>query len=211
MARQNANVRLQVSASATVSSKLINAAIVRGPAGLLKAEGFRKKGRLFYRHSSEVTTHVWFQASRWNNPGRASFTVNLSTYLPAIAEAKGEDPILEPTKVRPPHAGLRIGHLMPEQTDYWWNITSPREVESVAQQVTVALREYGLPYLARVETLEGVAELSGCIPGIIDDPTEPKAVALKLLGRTAEAARIQEQLRLRAERFRSQRNNATEA
>jgi hypothetical protein len=197
--------------SATVSSKLINDAIAQGPADLLRSEGFRRKARLFFRQTPEVNTQIWFQASRFNNPDSASFTVNLSTYFPAIAAAKREKPILEPTKLRPAHAGLRIGHLMPVRTDYWWNITSSREVEPVAKQVTEALRKYGLPYLARVETLEGVAELSGCIPGIIDDPTEPKAIALKLLGRTAEAAAMQEQLRARTERFRSRRNNAAEA
>jgi hypothetical protein len=56
-----------------------------------------------------------------------------------------------------------------------------------------------MPYLDRISTLEGVAELSGHIPGICTDPTEYKAIALRLLGKKEDALAVELALRLRSE------------
>lgn len=171
----------------TESSKRIKAAIAGEPTRLLELAGFQKKGHHFYKVLDNSTIHVGFQADRLNTPGHASFTANVWSYHPAIASAQGEKPIADPTKQRFAHSGMRIGHLLPQQQDYWWVIASATEVNSVANEVAIALEKFGLPYLEQIATLEGVAEFSGLIPGMGRLPNSARATALALLGRDSEA------------------------
>ena len=105
--------------------------------------------------------------------------------------ATGEQPIIDPARQKLAHCGIRIGHLLPKPGDFWWVLESEHDIERTAAEVSAAVREFGLPYLTRAATLEGVAELSGHIPGICTDPTESKAAALRLLGREQEAAAVE--------------------
>ena len=187
---------------ASISSKLITDVISVGPAPLLKAHGFKKIARHFFRHTPMATCHLDVQASQWNAPDKARFTVNLWSYLPAIAEAKGEVPIEEPAKQKHAHCGIRIGHLLPTPGDVWWCVSSPEEVPQIAAEFALAIERYAIPYLDRVATLEGVAELSGNIPAICSDPTEFTAIALRLLGREQEATASEALLKARAEAAR---------
>jgi hypothetical protein len=191
-----------MASSASISSKIITEVITLGPAPLLKTLGFRKVARHFFRHSPAATCHLDVQASQWNALDRARFTVNLWSYLPAIAVAKGEIPITEPTKQKRAHCGIRIGHLLPAPGDYWWCVNSSEEVPRVAAELTSAIEKYAIPYLDRVATLAGVAELSGHIPAICNDPTEFKAIALRLLGREQEAQAVEAALLAQAEAAR---------
>jgi Domain of unknown function (DUF4304) len=181
----------------TESSKNIEAVIAAGAAPHLKLLGYRKAGRRFYILSQDSVAHIRFQASQWNNPDKASFTINLSRYFPAIALKNGDPVEVDPTRQRLMHVGIRIGHLLPVQKDYWWSISSARQVDAVAEDVVAALRDFGLPYLEETNSLEGVAKLSGAIPGILSAPTRSKASALSLLGREAEAQAVLAELSAR--------------
>lgn len=189
--------------TASVSSQLVASAVALGVAPLLKARGFRKQRHRFYRSTPDATEHVEVQSSQWNAPNRASFTINLWTYLPAIAHAANETPVVDPLRQRLAHCGIRIGHLLETPGDYWWTITQPSQIEPIAKEVATALERFGLPYLERAATLEGVAALSGHIPGICSDPTEPKAIALRLLSREAEANAVEAAIAVQREAARA--------
>lgn len=129
--------------------------------------------------------------------------MNLWSYLPAIATAKGEEPITDPVRQKLAHCGVRIGHLLPNPGDFWWLISGADDVERIAAEVSAAVLEVGLPYLDRAETLEGVAALSGHIRAICTDPTESKAIALRLIGRESEALAVEHALQAQREAARS--------
>jgi Domain of unknown function (DUF4304) len=187
----------------TISSKLISETISLGLSPLLKKLGFRKLGRHFFQTSDTATCHIDIQASQWNAPDSASFTVNLWSYLPTIALAKGEEPIAEPLKQKyRAHCGIRIGHLLPEAGDFWWRIESAVDVPKIAADLASSIEKYAIPYLDRITTLSGVAELSGHIPAIGNSPTEPKAIALRLLGRQQEANDVEALLLAQADASR---------
>jgi Domain of unknown function (DUF4304) len=184
----------------SISSKLIAETIALGLSPLLKKLGFRKQGLHFFHSSDAATCHLDIQASQWSAPDCASFTVNLWSYLPAIAVVKGEEPIAEPLKQKlRAHCGIRIGHLLPKPEDFWWRIQYPSDVPKVAADLASTIEKYGIPYLDRIATLTGVAELSGYIPTIGNNPTEPKAIALRLLGRWQEASDVEASLRAQAD------------
>ena len=131
--------------------------------------------------------------------------MNLWSYLPAIATAKGEEPITDPERQKIAHCGVRIGHLLPNPGDFWWSMAGPEDVERIAAEAAAAVRDVGLPYLDQAQTLEGVAALSGHIPGICTDPTESKAVALRLLGRDSEAVAVEHAIQAQQEAARAYR------
>jgi len=178
----------------TRSSQLVGEVIKLGPAPLLKSLGFRKKGHHFFRTSGDATCHISFQSSQWNSPDRSNFTLDLWTYLPALAIADGETLIVEPAKQRFGHCGTRIGHLLPQQKDHWWQISDPSEVPQRADEVRSAVEKYAIPYLEEAVTLQGVSELGGYIPGVGSLPTRYKAIALRLLGREQDAAEVERAL-----------------
>ncbi len=181
---------------ATHSSQLLREIITLGPAPLLKSLGFRKKDNHFFRVSGDATGHIKFQSSQWNSPDRSRFTLNLWTYLPALAIAGDEVLIVEPAKQIFAHCGTRIGHLLPQQEDYWWQIGDPSEVPRVADEVCEAIEKYAIPYLEKAITLQGVSELSGYQPRVGSFPTRPQANALRLLGREDEAIAVERSLDL---------------
>jgi hypothetical protein len=176
------------------SSLLIQEVIALGPQPFLKSCAFRKIGLHFFHSSTDATCHISFQSSQWNSADQTRFTVNLWTYLPAIAIARGDIVIEDPAKRRFGHCGIRLGYLMPGPADRWWEISSPADVPKTAEEVRSAIEQYAIPFLHRAATLEGVAELSGHFPGKIDLPTPAKATALRLLGREQEAADVERAL-----------------
>ncbi|WP_426117407.1 DUF4304 domain-containing protein [Massilia sp. PWRC2] len=172
----------------TQSSHFVQEVIGLGPHPSLKSLGFRKAGRHFFRTLANATCHINFQSSQWNAPDRSRFTVNLWTYLPAIALANGDIVIEDPVKRRFGHCGIRLGYLLPEASDHWWEISSSTDVPQIADEVSSAIEQYAIPYLQKAATLEGVAELSGHLPGHRDLPAHYKVTALRLLERKQEAA-----------------------
>jgi len=64
------------------TSRIIDRIIATGPAPLLKQNGFRKLARSFHAESGGLFKVVQFQASMWNSPDAAQFTVNLMIVLP---------------------------------------------------------------------------------------------------------------------------------
>ena len=178
----------------TRSSQLIGEVIALGPAPLLKSLGFRKKGPHFFKTITDTTCHLSFQSSQWNAPELSKFTLNLWTYLPAIAISNGDALIVEPEKQKFGHCGIRIGQLFPEPGDNWWQISDPSEVPTRAAEVRLAVENYAIPDLETAASLEGSAELSGHRPGVGSLPTHYKAHALRLLGREREAAAVEHEL-----------------
>lgn len=167
------------------SGRRIAQIVGRGIAPVMKAHAFRKQRHRFCRADREATLHLGVQSSQWNATDRARFTINLWSHLPALST-----PADEAMYSRVGHCGIRIGHLMPEHEDYWWEATNDGEVGAIAAHVASVVEHVAVPYLVRIATLEGVAEHAGCFPGLAPSPTEPKARALRLLGREQEALAV---------------------
>ncbi|MEA3106281.1 MAG: hypothetical protein QOI88_886 [Gammaproteobacteria bacterium] len=178
----------------TVSSKYVDEVISTAVAPLLKGLGYRKHGRRFVLAGVLSTAHIRFQLSQWNHAERTRFTMSVGRYFESIARKNGEEVVLDSSKQRHMHVGIRIGHLLPQQADHWWSIGNDDDVPKVAAEVVAALRDFGLPYLESVASLDGVAKLAGYTPRTGDHPTPSKASALELLGRNEEADDVRKQL-----------------
>jgi hypothetical protein len=116
----------------------------------MKVAEFRKTARSWHSDLGHVVRVVNLQGSAWNSDTRARFTLNLGLWFPEAAEIAGTP---APRNRRPPEhlctVRERIGQLMPDSGDVWWELTSSRDVAHVGPQVSVALVEHGLPWLDR--------------------------------------------------------------
>jgi hypothetical protein len=177
----------------TVSSTYVDQ-VISTVAPLLKGLGYRKQGRRFLLASELSTAHIRFQSSQWNHAERTRFTISLGRYFESIARKNGEEIVLDSSKQRRMHVGIRIGHLLPQQADHWWSIANDEDVPKVAAEVVSALRDFGLPYLEAVASIDGVAKFAGYTPRTGDHPTPSKASALELLGRVEEAQEMRRRL-----------------
>jgi len=126
-------------------------AMMQGIDTLLAAEGFRRSGQCFRKNLPEggVRWSICAQKSRHSTRDFISFTFNVR------AERKQRPAWYEDYV---PHttwyggAGGRIGELMPEENDTWWDIDESTSVSSLSAQINGILSSYVLPFLKKFET-----------------------------------------------------------
>jgi hypothetical protein len=146
-----------------------------------------------------------FQMGPFNPPGTVEipglrpnlygrFTINLGVWLPGIAES-GFDPPIGPARafVNDYNCQLRarIGELLPEQTDTWWQLDLPGD--QIAEIVTTALTGCGFPWLGRFATLDAIVtqlEAAPADPNWFMNPPRLTAMKMRLArGQHAQAER----------------------
>lgn len=178
-------------------SRLIERIIATGPALLLKEAGYRKVARSFIAETGGLFKIVQFQGSKWNTPDSVRFTVNLMIALPYFHEKWTGQPFPRNPGSAAPVLSQRIGHLMPENQDFWWKVTPKSDVERIASHVTSALTDAGLPFLeehADLQVLVEVAERKDAMPRMGCNSELGLAILLNFQGKPSEAGRVVQEL-----------------
>ncbi|MBN1899806.1 DUF4304 domain-containing protein [Candidatus Sumerlaeota bacterium] len=122
----------------------------------LKSMGFRKSGNTWIR-SENWTKVINIQLSKWNTSSKASFTVNLGVYIEPLHAISEEPPISGSLKEYHCDVRSRIGELLPDKKDKWWDVTSGVSPETLAEEVFEDISQYGLPWLDRMNNYMDVA------------------------------------------------------
>ena len=133
---------------------------------LMKAKGFKKKARNFYKElDGGVFLLVNVQGSMYNDNQDARYTVNLGVFFPEIYELVGFGNVAKVPSVPDCSISKRIGHLKPEKTDYWWQLTPASNLQQLATNLSASVEQYGLPWLQRNSSIaDASAELKGQNP-----------------------------------------------
>jgi len=173
----------------------------------LRKLGMRKRGGTFNRAvDPDGIVHVInFQMGAFNPPGTAEipglrpdlygqFTVNLGVWLPDIAET-GFDPPKGPARtfVHDYNCQIRarIGKLLPERIDTWWQLDLP--AQQLTDIVTTALTDYGFPWLARFTAWDAIVAQLEAVPASPNwFMSPPRLIAMKMRlarGQHAQAER----------------------
>jgi hypothetical protein len=68
------------------------------------------------------------------------------------------------------HWNWRIGNLMPERIDTWWDISTAEQTEAAAAEISQAVAQYGLPRAMSIRSTADLVALweSGNCPGLSD-------------------------------------------
>ena len=94
--------------------------------------------------------------------------MNLGVWLPTLAGGS------EKPDIWSAHWRQRIGTLMPDRADRWWDVASETEGGTVAMELNAALKDYGFPALQAVSTTSALVQLwrSGQSPGLTERQRE---------------------------------------
>lgn len=114
----------------------------------LRRNAFKGSGRNFHQLDSAGTYRILnIQASISNSGDTGKFTINLGIFFPEFARLSG----IPPKSKIPAEADCtvrrRIGQIMPEQGDAWWQISPEINVAETSASVKAAVGEHALPWL----------------------------------------------------------------
>jgi hypothetical protein len=117
----------------------------------LRDRGFKGSGANYSMPSDAHWALLGFQGRTANSSERVRFTVNLKVVTKTAWQAMFE---VKPHIGAKPTANIgvggdewweRIGLLMPERKDRWWEIRQGRPTDQVASDVLAAIDAYGIP------------------------------------------------------------------
>src|SRR5438477_71865 len=84
--------------------------------------GFKRRGQNFVKETVECWGVINFQRSRFSAPD-TSLTINLGIAAKSILSYQERDVSVPPLAHECHWTGLRIGQLMPERRDRWWDLS----------------------------------------------------------------------------------------
>lgn len=122
----------------------------------MKDAGFRRQANHFHRQAGELVHGVNFQASRWGTSSDGSFTINLavtSEWLCRVWSGR-EFPANPATALFPIYQ--RIGALLPDRRDLWWEVTSATDFAALVADVETAITRYAFHFFDTFSSVSGL-------------------------------------------------------
>ncbi len=136
----------------------------------LKGMGFVKKGKDFYILKENNWGVINIQPGKWNSQKEKSFTLNLgicSNLIRKTIEEIGADVVPDIDRC---HWKMRIGFLMPEKKDHWWEISESTSIDQLGQEITTILETNAIPEIEKNISDTGLMDqmLNGNSQGITE-------------------------------------------
>lgn len=111
----------------------------------LKAYGFAKTGNYFHLKRDNNWGVINFQKSQGSTKEITRFTINIGTCSNAIRQFDDYESSKRPATYDC-HWSFRIGHLIPENYDKWWDIDNTVGLPiSLIEEIRTALLQFGIP------------------------------------------------------------------
>ncbi len=167
----------------------------------LREYGFRRRRNRFTRASGGGWQMIDFQASQFGSRDDVRFTINLHVAYPEL-EAGGESW----TQSRPPpasasHAQERIGMLLPDRLDLWWEVTAGTDAAGLSKETLELIEEVGLAWLEARRDLDRYLDLvrtdAGPQESLEGYELRRMQRLLDRVGRRQEAALVRDELERR--------------
>jgi len=143
---------------------------------------------------------VHVQASRWNTPDAARFTIDLNVVLPAFHESWTGTPMPKNPASAAPICSYRIGLLMEDGKDRWWEVSANSNIATIGKEVVEAIRDLGLPALNEASNLDWLLEklrTDERFSGTLTSQPLATVILLHHVGRRREALQTITELRNR--------------
>jgi hypothetical protein len=119
---------------------------------ILSPLGFRRSAPHYWRLVDGLSQCVNFQASAWGSHEGGRFTINLGISSPALFEGfiGRSFPKVPAAALWPIYA--RIGSVMPEHRDLWWDVDERTDIAKLGDQVANTLQTYAVPWFQSLAT-----------------------------------------------------------
>jgi hypothetical protein len=114
----------------------------------LKSLGYKKSGATFYYRKDNNLGIIEFQKSRSNTAAASLFTINLGIYSGSLQVFDRIDLKSKPT-ISDCHWRKRIGYLLPQKQDYWWQIDDNTSLTGLITEITNILKELAIPEIQK--------------------------------------------------------------
>jgi hypothetical protein len=142
--------------------------VVKTTAEQLKKLGFKRKGLIFRLFTDDNCGFVGFQRSTTNTKDRIKFTVNTGVICGELLDV-GPSGLLK-ANIWDAHVHVRIGSLLPEGDDKWWEIVSATDSDNLSQEIPGLILKHAVPYINLYLRTDSIISLweSGRCPGLTD-------------------------------------------
>jgi len=120
--------------------------LLKGADPILKVEGFRRKGLNFMKELDRICLIVNFQKSRDTGEDGVKFTINLGVFAQTLNKYSWNVPVTAPSIWNCPVL-VRIGDLLPEKQDKWWEIGFDDVSTEIETEVVGALKTVCVSFL----------------------------------------------------------------
>lgn len=142
--------------------------VIETTANMVVPWGFARRSAILRILSHGNSGIIEFQKSTKSSGGKLLFTINLAV---VCGELLGPDqPGLEKVRSVDAHFRQRIGMLLPDRPDKWWEITEATDANALAIEVGNLISKKAAPYIQRyLDTNELIALWkSGKSPGLTE-------------------------------------------
>lgn len=134
----------------------------------LSARGFSQDRQTFRKFANGNCGIVNFQKSKSSSKDRIIFTVNVGVLYGSIVE--DSDLKISKASVWDAHLRERIGQILADQHDKWWEITSQTDVDLMFSQNFDVVCERAADYINKYIAIKAIIDLweSGKSPGLTE-------------------------------------------
>lgn len=112
---------------------------------IIKEQGFKKKDNTFFINEHNNWGIINFQKSSKSNDKELFFTINLGVINQSIYSFLSGLTEIQKTSVLDAHWRIRIGHLLPQNKDYWWSLNQNTPIEGIVKEVAEVLITVAIP------------------------------------------------------------------
>ncbi len=113
----------------------------------LKPLGFTRASNGLRKIDSGNLAIVQFQKSLANTKSNLRFTINLAIVCGALLDP--QHPPLKKAGITYAHLRQRIGMLLPDRQDKWWEITGSQADDALAAEISDLIATTAAPYILR--------------------------------------------------------------
>ncbi|AVQ13224.1 Uncharacterized protein XB16_2921 [Leptospira santarosai] len=132
---------------------------------------FERIGNHLHKNSNDLIHCIHFQYSRWNSKQNGEFTVNLAVVSASLYKFWTGNPLPKnPASVLWP-IQIRIGNLLPEKFDKWWEIQPNTNLNPIKEEIIEKLRAYAFSFFSKYNSIDDIFEelkLDKVVPGIFE-------------------------------------------
>ncbi len=152
----------------TANLKDIYNFVVASSAEKVSSLGFVRRGATLRKLSHGNAAIIEFQKSTKNDRHELQFTINIGIVCGKLIE-EWRPPLARAGSVDA-HLRLRIGMLLPERFDKWWQITEETDRDRLVAEVSSLILDQAVPYLERYLDTNALVALweSGKSPGLTE-------------------------------------------
>ena len=162
----------------------------------IKDLGYKKSGNNFFYNQGENIGMINFQKSKSNSSEIVLFTINLGVYSSSL-KIFDQPGINSKPSISDCHWRQRIGFLLPEEKDYWWQIDTTVSLDHLIAEVSDVLISIAIPEIKKHIADESLQEywMNGISSGLTEQQMYLYLIVLLKAGNSSSLCKKVEELK----------------